>query len=107
MQGLDYFLPEEAAFDAQELPAGFENGYVAVAVGAQHATKRIPMEKIVDIGNLLFKPIVLLGDSKDSKVGDDIVAQLYKNKTVINSINYALHLSFENEIDKSILKNGE
>lgn len=76
MQGLDYFIPEEATFDNQDLPAGFEDGYVAVAVGAQHVTKRIPTEKIIEIGSMLFKPIVLLGDGNDSKSGDEIVAAL-------------------------------
>lgn len=75
-EGLDYFIPEAVHFDTQDLPVGFENGYVAVAIGAQHATKRIPLEKIIEIGTLLFKPMVLLGDARDAQVGDDVVAKL-------------------------------
>lgn len=75
-EGLDYFIPADEEFDTQDLPAGFENGYVAVAIGAQHATKRIPTEKIIEIGNQIFKPMVLLGDKNDFEKGEEIVAAL-------------------------------
>ena len=75
-KGLDFFIPEEDRFDVQELPASYENGYIAVAIGAKHATKRIPTAKIIEIGNLLFKPIVLLGDKQDRTAGEEIVRQM-------------------------------
>lgn len=75
-QGLDYFIPDEDVFDIQDLPAGFEDGYIAVAVGAAHATKRIPADKIVEIGSQIFKPLVLLGDKSDAETAELIVAQL-------------------------------
>ncbi len=75
-KGLDYFIPDEDAFDTQDFPAGFENGYIAVAVGAAHATKRIPVEKIIEIGSQLYKPMVLLGDKNDAVVAEKIVEQL-------------------------------
>lgn len=75
-KGLDFFIPETEIFDIQNLPAGFENGYIAVAVGAKHATKRIPAEKIIEIGNLLFKPMILLGDKNDIVAAEQIVAAL-------------------------------
>lgn len=75
-KGLDFFIPEDSVFDVQDLPAGFEDGYIAVAIGAQHYTKSIPKEMIIEIGNMLFKPMVLLGDENDSKKGDEIVSAL-------------------------------
>ena len=81
-KGLDYFIPEEDIFDIQDLPAGFEDGYIAVAVGAAHATKRIPVEKIVEIGSQIYKPLVLLGDKNDSKTAELIVSQL--NEKTLN-----------------------
>ena len=77
-KGLDYFIPEEDVFDIQDLPAGFEDGYIAVAVGAAHATKRIPVEKIVEIGSQVYKPLVLLGDKNDAKTAEQVVAQLHE-----------------------------
>ena len=81
-KGLDYFIPEEDIFDIQDLPAGFEDGYIAVAVGAAHATKRIPVEKIVEIGSQVYKPLVLLGDKNDAKTAELIVSQL--NEKALN-----------------------
>ena len=75
-EGLDYFIPEEDVFDVEDLPAGFEDGYIAVAVGAAHATKRIPVEKIIEIGNLLYKPMVLLGDKNDANIAEIIVSHM-------------------------------
>ena len=75
-KGLDYFIPEEDIFDIEDLPAGFEDGYIAVAVGAAHATKRIPVEKIIEIGNQLYKPMVLLGDKNDAKTAEIIETQM-------------------------------
>lgn len=81
-KGLDYFIPEEDIFDIQELPAGYEDGYIAVAVGAAHATKRIPVDKIVEIGSQIYKPMVLLGDKNDAASAERIVAQL--NEKALN-----------------------
>jgi len=74
--GLDFFIHEDEVFDIQDLPAGYENGYIAVAIGAQHATKRIPIQKIIEIGNQLFKPIILLGDKNDIAAGEEIATNL-------------------------------
>lgn len=74
--GLDFFIPENQEFDEDDLPAVFENGFICVALGSLHATKRIPQQKIVDIGRILYKPLMLLGGKDVVDVGDEIVAQL-------------------------------
>lgn len=75
-QGLDFFIPENEEYDELDLPAIFEDGFVAVSVGSIHATKRIPVEKIVEIGRILHKPIMLLGGKDVYAEGEEIVAQL-------------------------------
>lgn len=69
-QGLDYFIParDEVAVGAV-LPPGFQQGYVAFAIGAQHATKRLPVERIVELCGLLRQPVVLLGGPEDESTG--------------------------------------
>lgn len=74
--GLDFFIPDEYQFDVHNLPAGYEEGYIAVAVGATWATKRIPAEKIVEISSQLFKPVILLGGKDDMRTAEEIVRQL-------------------------------
>ena len=66
-QGLDYFIPEDQEIDLADLPAPFQPGrYVALAIGAQHATKRLPINKLIDLcARLAPRPIVLLGGPED------------------------------------------
>ncbi len=69
-RGLDYFIPADQEVNLRELPAGFQQGgYVAVAIGAQHATKRLPVEKLIELCQRLRRPIVLLGGPEDESVG--------------------------------------
>ncbi|RZK37597.1 MAG: lipopolysaccharide heptosyltransferase family protein [Hymenobacter sp.] len=70
--GLDYFIPAGQEVDvAAALPAGFRPGaYVAVAIGAQHATKRLPVEKLIELTTRLApRPVVLLGGPEDESTG--------------------------------------
>ena len=73
--GLDYFIPEGQEVDPAALPPGFQTGYVAVAIGAQHATKRLPLDKLVALCQRLApRPVVLLGGPEDAPVAQEIIA---------------------------------
>ena len=73
-QGLDYFIPEGQEIDLTTLPAPFQRGYVAVAIGAQHATKRLPLEKLVELCQQLApRPIMLLGGPEDAAVAEAVM----------------------------------
>jgi ADP-heptose:LPS heptosyltransferase len=70
--GLDYFIPPGQEVDVTaSLPAGFRpEQYVAVAIGAQHATKRLPVEKLIElVAKLAPRPVVLLGGPEDESTG--------------------------------------
>jgi ADP-heptose:LPS heptosyltransferase len=74
-RGLDYFIPEGQEVDVQTLPPAFRAGYVAVAIGAQHATKRLPLAKLVELCQRLApRPLVLLGGPEDAPVAEAIIA---------------------------------
>ena len=75
-KGLEFHVPENAAFDEDDLPMVFEDGFVAVVLGGQHATKRIPVSKVVEIGSILHKPIMLLGGKDVINEGEEVVAAL-------------------------------
>ncbi|MCR4680108.1 MAG: glycosyltransferase family 9 protein [Bacteroidales bacterium] len=75
-KGLDFVIPEGADFDEEDLPMVFEDGFVAVVLAGAHATKRIPAMKIVEIGSILHKPIMLLGGKDVYEVGEMIVSEL-------------------------------
>ncbi|MDR3047597.1 MAG: glycosyltransferase family 9 protein [Bacteroidales bacterium] len=76
LQGLDFFICENEQFDTDDLPAVFEDGYVAISLGAQHKTKRIPPQKIVEAAHGIFKPLLLLGGKDCIEEGELIVSEL-------------------------------
>lgn len=71
-KGLEYYIPEKDEVSLKELPASHQNGYIAFAIGAQHATKRLPTNKIIEICKKINQPIVLLGGKEDVVNGDQI-----------------------------------
>ncbi len=76
LKGLDYFIPQKDEVDITSLPENFHTGYIAFAIGAQHATKKLPDEKIISICRKINKPIVLLGDKHDSIVAEKVVNEV-------------------------------
>jgi len=80
-KGLDYFIPKGQEVDLTTLPAAFGRGYVAVAIGAQHATKRLPVEKIIELCAKLARPIVLLGGPEDESIGH-VIEQAFETRAV-------------------------
>ncbi|MBJ6145206.1 glycosyltransferase family 9 protein [Hymenobacter sp. BT559] len=96
--GLDYFIPpgQEVEVTAA-LPSGFQAGnYVAVAIGAQHATKRLPVEKLIElVAKLAPRPVVLLGGPEDESTGHVIeLAFQHPHSPVFNACGqFSLHQS--------------
>jgi ADP-heptose:LPS heptosyltransferase len=70
--GLDYFIPEKDQVPVEWLPEEMRNGYVAYAIGAQHNTKKLPVERMVELCDKINKPIVLLGGKEDFDNGEKV-----------------------------------
>lgn len=70
--GLDYFIPEKDEVPLEWLPETHRNGYVAYAMGAQHETKKLPLQRMIELCDKINKPIVLLGGKEDRKNGEEI-----------------------------------
>ena len=71
-KGLDYFINKTDRNTQQRLPASHREKFIAVAIGAQHATKRLPEEKLIRICNRLKYPVILLGGKSDVETGANI-----------------------------------
>lgn len=71
-QGLDHFVPEEDRVVPASL--GLTSPFVAVVIGAAHATKRLPPARLIDLARQLEYPVALLGGPGDKEVTDQIVA---------------------------------
>lgn len=74
--GMDYFIPADTGVDVKQWPEQFIKGYVAYAIGGQHATKKMPNHKIAEVLQELNHPVVLLGGKEDRENGDTILKQV-------------------------------
>ena len=74
-QGLDFFINQnEIAFSKNLLPPSHQT-FMAWAIGAQHATKQFPVDKIIAVIQQTKLPIVLLGGKEDLAVAENICRQ--------------------------------
>ncbi|MEL7005019.1 MAG: glycosyltransferase family 9 protein [Bacteroidota bacterium] len=70
--GLDYFIPDKEEVENSWLPPSHQQGYVAVAIGGQHTTKKLPTRRLIELCDRINKPIVLLGGKEDESAGAEI-----------------------------------
>ncbi len=73
--GLDYFIPHSDEVNPENLPLPWRKGYVGFVIGAKHATKRLPVAKIVSIINDMQLPVILLGGPEDKAIASEIITQ--------------------------------
>lgn len=70
--GLDYFIPEGDKIKEGDIPFSHAHGYVAIAIGAAHNTKKLPVEKLQKLVEKINFPIILLGGKDDFLNGEKI-----------------------------------
>ena len=79
-RGLDYFIPYKDIIEPDWLPITHQNGYVAYAIGGQHETKKLPLERMIELCQKINYPIVLLGGKEDAENGEAIERTLGKER---------------------------
>lgn len=70
-KGLDYFLLK--SYSLTDLLPKSHQSYIALVIGAQHATKRLPVEKLIELCEGIKGPVVLLGGLEDKERGEEII----------------------------------
>lgn len=68
--GLDYFIPDKDQVPVDWLPEEMRSGYVVYAIGGQHFTKKLPVERMIELCDKINRPIILLGGKEDLGNGD-------------------------------------
>ena len=92
-KGLDYFIPAEEEVEIGHIGEDYRRGYIAVAIGAQHKTKKLPPEKLIELVSLLEHPVIILGGAEDKAVGD-LICEAVPSKIIYNaSGNYSINQS--------------
>ncbi len=95
-QGLDYFIPAKDFVPKDTLPEPYRKGYIAFAIGGQHATKKLPFARMIELCAQLHRPVVLLGGKEDVVNGEAIVQAfaLEAHKDIFNACGkYSLNQS--------------
>jgi ADP-heptose:LPS heptosyltransferase len=83
-RGLDYFIPYKDQVETEWLPATHRAGYVAYAIGGQHATKKLPVSRMIELCQQINQPVVLLGGKEDATNGE-IITEAIGNKLIYNA----------------------
>ena len=63
--GLDYFIPDHDKVSAHWLPGDYRKGYVVFCMSAPFFTRKLPLDRMIELCDKIRKPIVLLGTSED------------------------------------------
>uniref|UniRef100_UPI003217A7CD glycosyltransferase family 9 protein n=1 Tax=uncultured Draconibacterium sp. TaxID=1573823 RepID=UPI003217A7CD len=83
-KGLDYFVEDKDAFKQADLPAPFQNGYVAFVIAGTYFTKKLPLNKVSQICQQIPFPVILLGGKDEFDEGEKVLSE-----SKGNVLNYA------------------
>jgi ADP-heptose:LPS heptosyltransferase len=72
--GLDYFIPQNEHIRESDIPASHHAGYIAIVIGASYLTKKLPVNKLIDLCRRIDHPIILVGGKDDVEVGEKVAA---------------------------------
>ena len=72
--GLDYFIPPDQQVTEKDIPTSHLAGFVAVVIGANHFTKKLPVHKLQELCYKIEHPIILLGGKEDQAAGAQIAS---------------------------------
>ena len=66
--GLELHLSPASEVDLNGLPESHRSGYIALAIGGAHFTKRLPPHRLVELARLIQGPMVIIGGPDDRAV---------------------------------------
>jgi len=70
--GLDYFIPEKDEVELSWLPETHSKEYIALAIGGDYQTRKLPEKRLIELCDRINKPIVLIGDAVDNKIAQRV-----------------------------------
>jgi ADP-heptose:LPS heptosyltransferase len=63
--GLDYFIDDSNKISEKDLPTSHLAGYIAIVIGANHYTKKLPVHKLSELCSKIDYPIILIGGKQE------------------------------------------
>jgi ADP-heptose:LPS heptosyltransferase len=68
--GLDYFIPEKDKVLLEWLPEPFQQGYYVFCIQAAYNTRKLTVDRMIELCDKINKPIVVLGTAIDAQTGE-------------------------------------
>lgn len=72
--GLDHFIPEKDEVEFEWLPESHRREYVAFVIGAKFNTKKLPLNRMIELCDKINKPVILIGGKEDIENAEAIEA---------------------------------
>ncbi len=70
--GLEYFIPEKDIVEKEWLPETHRGEFVVFAIGGQRETKKLPLDRMIELCDKINKPIILIGGKEDAENGQKL-----------------------------------
>jgi len=80
--GLDYFIPEKDKVSREWLPPEFQGEYMVFCINANYNTRKLPIDRMIELCDKVNKPIVLLGEKDDFETGEVVGSFFGKSVSV-------------------------
>ncbi len=77
--GLDYFIPKNDEFTLNWPSKAGTVNFAVYAIGGQHFTKKMPLNKMVELCKTIKIPIVLIGGPEDFETGENLKTKLLQS----------------------------
>ena len=72
--GLDYFIAKENVVPIDDIPASHHAGFIVFVTGATYKCKKLPLEQMKKLCELINHPIILIGGKDDAKEMAEVAA---------------------------------
>lgn len=74
-KGLEFHVPEKEEQDPAAFGVPPGEAFICFSIGAAHATKRLPEERILELCKDVPVPVLLLGGPDDAEIGERVAAK--------------------------------
>ncbi|ANE52682.1 glycosyltransferase family 9 protein [Flavisolibacter tropicus] len=72
--GMDYFIAPNEEITLKDIPASHHAGYIALVIGANYYTKKLPIYKLKELCTKINHPIILIGGKDEVDEGNEVAS---------------------------------
>ena len=72
--GMDYFIAPNEEISLKDIPASHHAGYIALVIGANYYTKKLPVYKLKELCSKIDHPVILIGGKDEVEEGNEVAS---------------------------------